>query len=236
MPVKIGEDYQVKVNARAKRMRIKITPHGKVQVVVPKRISMLEIESFVHTNLEWIKKTQNKLSQLREATPELNFEPPNIINLVAVDKSFSIRYFHSLQKPSIVEDGQTLVIHAASDDLRREALKFWLQQKAEKILIPWIGSVARQHGLVFNKVTVRSQKTRWGSCSAKKNINLNRNLLFVAPELVQYLFAHELSHLVHLNHSSAFWRQVALLEPNFKQLDLALNKATRDVPLWAVNG
>ena len=234
--MKLGKDYQVKVNVRAKRMRIKISPHGNVQVVVPKRITTFEIESFIHTNLEWIKKTQTKLSQLRETTPELNFDPPDVINLVAVDKSFSVQYFNSVQKPSIVEDGQTLVIHASSDDLRREALKFWLQRKAENILIPWIGRVAQQHGLVFNKVTVRSQKTRWGSCSAKKNINLNRNLLFVAPELVQYLFAHELSHLLHLNHSSAFWRQVAQLEPNFKQLDFALNKATRDVPLWAING
>ena len=233
--MEIGKDYQVKVNARAKRMRIKISPLGSVEVVTPKRITSFEIESFVESNINWIKKTQSKLSQLRETTPELNFDPPDVVTLVAVEKCFSIYYDNSTQKPSIVEDGQTLRVSAISDESRREVLKFWLQRKAENLLIPWITAVARQHSLQFNKVTVRAQKTRWGSCSAKKNININRNLLFVAPELVHYLFAHELSHLVHLNHSPAFWQQVALLEPNFQLLDRALNRATRDVPLWAIS-
>ncbi len=215
-------------------MRIKISPAGEIEVVVPKRISSLDVECFVHSNIDWITTTQRKLSSLREATPLLNYSPPDSINLVAVDEIFTIHYQPAGARKSVVEDGRQLIISASNDDERREVLKFWLMQKAKKVLTPWIGDVAKQHSFQFNRVTIKAQKTRWGSCSAKRNINLNRNLLFVPPELVHYLFIHELSHLIHLNHSPEFWDSVSNLEPEYKQLDSALNQATRDVPLWAL--
>ena len=215
-------------------MRIKISPAGNVEVVVPKCISSLDVDHFVQNNINWITSTQQKLSILRETTPELNYSPPDSINLVAVDKIFTVQYKSDTKEKLIVEDGRHLTITATNDDARREILKLWLQQKSKQILIPWINEVAQQHGFQFKRISIKAQKTRWGSCSAKKNINLNRNLLFVPPELVHYLFVHELSHLVHLNHSSDFWKLVSTFEPAYKQLDLALNRAARDVPLWAM--
>ncbi len=216
-------------------MRIKISPVGSIEVVIPKRISSLEVDHFVQSNIDWINNTQQKLSALRETTPELDYSPPDTINFVAVDKIFTVHYKSNTDEKSIVEDGRRLAINASNDDERRDILKFWLRQKAKQILTPWISEVAQQHGFQFNRVTIKAQKTRWGSCSAIKNINLNRNLLFVPPELVHYLFVHELSHLIHLNHSAEFWDLVSTFEPGYKQLDMALNRATRDVPLWAMD-
>lgn len=228
--------YQVRVSTRAKRMRIKISPLGQVEVVVPKRAPKFEVDLFVQSNIDWINKTQQKLTALRNTDPDLGFDPPDNINLVAIEAIFTVNYHPIAHKISVVEEGRNLKIYANNDDERRDALRFWLQEKAKQTLVPWVNQVANELGFKPNKVFIKAQKTRWGSCSSKKNINLNRNLLFVPPELVRYLFVHELCHLKHLNHSKEYWELVERCEPEFKQLDLALNRATRDVPLWVMNG
>jgi len=82
-------------------------------------------------------------------------------------------------------------------------------------------------------VLVRSQRSRWGSCSRRRAISLNQKLLFVPPPLVRYVFLHELCHTVHFDHSPAFWAFLAQREPRWKALDEELDMAWRYVPLWA---
>jgi len=69
-----------------------------------------------------------------------------------------------------------------------------------------------------NKITVKDQKTRWGSCSKKRNLNFNYKLLFLPQDLSDYLIVHELCHLKEFNHSKAFWNQVTTTIPNYKIL------------------
>jgi predicted metal-dependent hydrolase len=92
--------------------------------------------------------------------------------------------------------------------------------------------VSQEIALPFEQVTVRGQKTLWASCSAKTNISLNYKLLFLPPELVRYVFIHELCHTIHLNHSRRFWALVAEKEPRYKQLDAELNKGWIYIPAW----
>jgi predicted metal-dependent hydrolase len=82
-------------------------------------------------------------------------------------------------------------------------------------------------------VQVRLQRSRWGSCSNSGTVSLNAALLFVAPEVVRYLFVHELCHLIALDHSRKFWRAVARFEPDYEALDRRLTEAWNEIPLWA---
>ncbi len=70
----------------------------------------------------------------------------------------------------------------------------------------------------FNKMTIKSQKTRWGSCSKKRNLNFNYKILFLPPKIRDYIMIHELCHLKEFNHSSKFWRLVAKSMPNYYQI------------------
>ncbi|NTW50913.1 MAG: M48 family metallopeptidase, partial [Chlorobiales bacterium] len=114
----------------------------------------------------------------------------------------------------------------------RKLLGSWINERAKLVLIPWLQTLSDELALPFKSARIRSQKTRWASCSSRKTINLNRNLLFLPPELARYVMIHELCHIVHLNHSAAFWKLVAEKDPDYRQHDKALRAANRRVPDW----
>lgn len=84
--------------------------------------------------------------------------------------------------------------------------------------------LATYPGLQPKQVTIRHQKTCWGSCSSKGNISLNLNCGLIPQELFEYVMIHELAHLYEMNHSSAFWSIVEAYLPNYKQLRKELKK------------
>lgn len=76
----------------------------------------------------------------------------------------------------------------------------------------------------FNAISIKSQKTRWGSCSKRKNLNFNYKILFLSPKIRDYIMIHELCHLKEFNHSSKFWRLVAKAMPDFEGIRKELNE------------
>jgi len=93
---------------------------------------------------------------------------------------------------------------------------------ARKILCRRIGELAQLHNFVYNRVSIRKQKTRWGSCSSKNNINLNMNLLNLPSELMDYVLLHELVHTRVKDHSKDFWDELNAVVPNARQIDKKL--------------
>ena len=88
---------------------------------------------------------------------------------------------------------------------------------ARQVLIPRLKYLAEKHGFEYNKVALRNQKTRWGSCSSKNNINLNINLVSLPQDLMDYVLVHELTHTKIKNHSKDFWNHLGKHIPNPKQ-------------------
>lgn len=115
----------------------------------------------------------------------------------------------------------------------RAALGRWLARRAAALLVPLLEAAADEEGLMFSSVAVRGQRTRWGSCSRRSAINLNRHLLFLPPELVRYVLVHELCHTVRPDHSRRFWEEVLRREPGAVRLRKELRAAGRHVPGWA---
>ncbi|MDP3779394.1 MAG: M48 family metallopeptidase [bacterium] len=82
------------------------------------------------------------------------------------------------------------------------------------------------YNVAFNRVSIRNQKTRWGSCSRKGNLNFNYKIALLHPKLADYIIVHELCHLKELNHSKAFWDLVALAVPDHRVLRAELRKGS----------
>jgi len=98
----------------------------------------------------------------------------------------------------------------------RAALENWYRQQAKEYIAERTAILAAQHGFEYIGVKIRGQRTRWGSCSSKGNLNFNWKLMMVPAAAVDYVIIHELCHLRELNHSARFWALVRELCPNYK--------------------
>ncbi len=222
--------YSVRVSSRAKRLQLKVMPPGKVEVVVPKRVNLNSVPAFVAQHHHWLQRHLDKMAAVHVDEPLV----PEIIHLPAIAEQWQVECHEGVRACVFSLGEMKLKLLASNEQHACSMLQGWLQRRAKQVLPPWLEQVSAEVGLEFNRVTIRAQRTRWGSCSSRKNINLNRALLFLSPAAVRYLLIHELCHTVHMNHSSRYWRLVASLMPEYKQMEAELRHAMAKIPRWAL--
>ena len=130
--------------------------------------------------------------------------------------------------------GSQLVLsgRTSDDKLCVAALKRWLASVAKKEFVPQLQALSARTGNPFSKMHIRGQRTCWGSHSSNGTISLNYCLLFLDPRDVRYVMIHELCHARHMNHSRRYWALVRRFEPDYRQIDKALNSAWKRIPTW----
>lgn len=235
-------DYRIRVSPRARNAYLKLLEDGTIEAILPKRMSKRHVPEMLRENHQWIVQVQEQLLVRQQENPVRYEQFPDAIDLQAIAASWTISYLDSNLSPSTssvkkfteIQTGlfPQLVIYDKNAHSVHAILQKWIRQKAKKVLVPWFERVSQEINLDFNKVSIRAQKSRWGSCGPDGNINLNLALLFLPPTLVRYVFIHELCHTEHMNHSASFWKLVESFESNYKNLDKALNANSEKVPLW----
>ena len=206
-------------------------PGGGIEVVAPLRARPAEVQAFLAESQAWIDRARRQLANEPPADTRL----PDEIELRATGGLVRVSYgCETGRRRFLHEEGGELRIGAPrSHRLKsRKILRDWLAQAGREVLVPWLRAVSAELGIDYKKTQVRGQKTRWGSCSSQGVISINYCLLFLRPELVRYLFVHELCHRRHFSHCRKYWRLVGSLEPEYKQLDRQLSESWRDVPGW----
>jgi predicted metal-dependent hydrolase len=134
----------------------------------------------------------------------------------------------------VAKDGTVTLTSDFNENEAIVALKRWVHLKGSEHLPRLLDETAKQHRFAYVKVVVKEQKTRWGSCSSKGNVNLNSHLLFLPSFLVRHVLIHELCHLQEMNHSKAFHKLLARLDPNAAGNAAELKQAWRFVPGWVL--
>lgn len=227
-----AEDYVVRRSRRARRLSLRVFPHGLVEVVAPERTGEHTIRRFVAEHRDWIGRARHEFGVPAEGR---GVELPREVRLEAVGETWRVDCVPGRQRLRAQCDdaGGLLELPGPADALRQvQVLRRWLQHRGREVLPGWMAEVSRETGLAHRRVTIRRQRTRWGSCSAQHDISLNCALLFLEPDLVRQVLVHELAHTRHLNHSPAFWRLVARLAPDFERAEARLRQAWRRVPVW----
>ncbi len=217
-------------STRSKRTYLKVKRGGDIEVVLPPRAALKSAISFIEQNRSWL---VNSLQKMDLANYQGNLMPESI-ELNAINRLFHIQYHHTVNR-SRCNSGKDnhLSLFITDDNQWKPLLHRWLAKTAKEHLIPWLRDVSVEHELPFNHVSVRGQKGRWGSCSSAANININYKLLFLAPDLVEYLFIHELCHTIYPNHSPQFWSLVDYHLPDYKKSDRLLRQSMAAIPHWA---
>ena len=231
--------YTIRVSRRAKYARLKLSPHEGLIVVVPENFDRRKIPGLVESRREWIAKVQGSFERHRlDGVAGAGVSLPARIELPGIGESWRISYrSESREWLSVKEDseGELSLSGALHDEAScRKAIESWLKWRAELKLVPMLGRIASIEGFAFSAVSVRKQRSRWGSCSSKGRISLNLKLLFLPPVLVRYIMIHELCHTRHMNHSRRYWAEVARFDPDYAAHDREMTHAWRYVPGWLV--
>ncbi|NTU72061.1 MAG: DUF45 domain-containing protein [Coriobacteriia bacterium] len=161
---------------------------------------------------------------------------PDIVELRAFGEAWPVEYRVSSASGCQARlAGGMLVVVGDIDDGEAclAALSRWLDRVARERLLPLLADVAAEVGLGYESARVRHVRSRWGSCSAKRTISLNRALVFMPPHLVGALMLHELAHTLVMNHSPKFHATLATLDPCAEEHRRQLKDAGRFLPPWA---
>lgn len=225
-------DYELRISRKARRLRIDVSARRGVVVVVPTGTPQAAVRQFIHAKQAWVQRARARVAaQARElAYPD---EPvPGTLELRALNARYRVERDDG-RRPRVESRGAQLRVTGASDDAHARALLTgWLKRCARERFGERLRELAERHGLEYQRISVRAQRTRWASCSSRGTISLNYKLLFLPPELVDHVLLHELAHTRHLNHSQRFWRLLARLDPDWRQHHQALGQATRWLPAW----
>jgi len=199
-------------NRRARRYVLRLRPDGVARVTIPRGGSAGEARRFAERNAAWLEK-----QMLRQAVDSAGARPwPSGSEFFFRGRPVKLEAEAS-GDICVARFGEERVrIKNPSGDLRPEVERHLWRLAARELPLRVLDLAAR-HQIPVSRVTVRNQRSRWGSCSRRGTISLNWRLV-QAPESVRdYIILHELAHLKEMNHSSRFWKEVARLCPSFKQ-------------------
>ncbi len=210
-----GKNYNCKVkkSSRARRIRLQIKRETGLELIVPDKTDIKIAEHFLNDHLRWIEKHISKL----ENSGKFYF----LGDEIDVEHQFDL--FNA--KPVIKLSKKRLIISSNDEKIdRKKIYEEWLIGNARKYLIHRANLLADRHGFRFNKIAVRRQSSRWGSCSSRGNLSFNYKLMRMRKKVIDYVIVHELCHLREMNHSKKFWKIVGDILPDYKSLRAELKK------------
>jgi predicted metal-dependent hydrolase len=207
---------------RARRYILRVRPDGTLRVTVPRGGSRREAEHFVSQHEKWIARERTRVGGERpthdwkDGTTILLRGDPVRIAVEARSDAWRVAYGNR----AIVTRDLAEVRSAIEHDLRVLA-------KAE--LPARLRALAATHGLQVGAVSIRNQRSRWGSCARNGNIALNFRLVQMPPAVCDYVLLHELMHIRQQNHSRRFWRLVESVCPDFRVAERWLRTTGRSL-------
>ena len=220
----------VKVSARAKSYRLSI-PHGSGPLLtVPKFGRWGEAQAFLDRHTPWL------ATRLERSVKPVAFVRGAIVPLRGVNH----RLVPTGRVRGVVEvgedDGEMALLVPGAPEHRARRLIDWLKIEAERDLERRVRVHARTLEVTVHSIIMRSQATRWGSCSTTGKLNFNWRLVLAPPFVLDYVAAHEVAHLVEMNHSEAFWETVEVTLPSMARGRDWLKVHGRELMVYGLEG
>ena len=205
------------IKSKRRTLSLSINENAELIVRAPNQISNKRIKEFIIEKSKWINKNKNlmqsRINEMNDRDSDYLFLG-NIYPLIKV-----------YENPNKIDfNGTEFITSIENQDKFKASLKSWYKIKFKEIAIPRLNYFSDKYNLKINQVRFKNQKTLWGSCSSKNNINLNYLLVMAPMIVIDYVIIHELVHTVHKNHSENFWNAVEAIMPDYKKAKKWLNK------------
>lgn len=206
--------YMIQRTSRRRSVGICVLPDTSVILRIPRRLAKGEIDRILSKRAPWILERQ---TYFKDRFPTHDFVDGEMLPYEGRQIRLSICDAGSRRRFSRLEQELLTVCLRTSDSGRAvpgEVLR-WYRAEALRKITASIEKFRYPSGLHPKKITIRNQKRLWGSCTNKHHLSFNWRLVLLPPDILDYVVAHELCHMVHLNHSKKFWSELEKLLPDY---------------------
>lgn len=216
--VQLGDkqiSYLLRESQRAKNVRFTISPQG-LEVVVPHNYPENHLETLLKGKQAWILGKLALFSRRQEQAQKNDSAEVQVIPFLG--KNYRVVTVLQSGSPQIelVADKIIIMLPQQNQVKLHEVLVGWLRYQAREIISQRLRLYSQRLNVKYNRVFIKDQKTRWGSCSSGGNLNFSYRLVMAPLPIIDYLVVHELAHLKEMNHSKQFWKLVEVICPEYK--------------------
>ncbi len=199
--------YAIRRSGRARRVRVTIDRAGAVEVVLPERMPLRAAQDAVHELRPWIDRRLTEAGRQRAAVLARGESLPFL------GETLTVRAVPG--RTRVTRQGERLLVPDGPD--RHAAIERWYRRTAREEIGRRLDRACAIAGLTYTRLTIRDQRTRWGSCSRAGAMSFNWRLLLAPAEVLDYVVWHEVCHLAFMDHSPRFWGLVARYCPEHRE-------------------
>jgi len=211
-------EYTVRRSSRARHARI-VVDAGGVEVVLPQRMALRHVPPLVEEKRRWIERTLRRFREAERALPAPQLSDGGEVPYLGRSMRLRVRVEPGRVRPFVSRRGDVLHVKvgARGPDAVRDALERWYRRRARVEVAARLDAAVRRAGTRYTRLTIRSQRTRWASCSSSGAMSFNWRLLLAPEPILDYVVEHEVAHLEVLDHSSRFWNLLASRCPLYRE-------------------
>lgn len=206
------EIHQI-IRSGRKTFSLEIKPDGRLIVRAPASATDAQVRTLVARKADWIRKAQTRLASQYPALKPKTFTPGETFWYLG--EQYPLRLTDRQRPPLDLDDA--FLLSRTAQSRAREVFIAWYREETRQITRDLVGEYSRKYGFKVNGIRITSARTRWGSCSSNRNLNFTYRLCMAPMPVIEYVVVHELVHLKIHNHSKAFWKAVAEIDPSYKQ-------------------
>lgn len=213
-------EYQISY-AKRKSVGIRLNEDGAIMVRAPKGIPKKQVEEILYKKISWIVKNRDALQKSK--TEQMDKEYTTGSYLYYKGKDYVLHLVPVNRKKDetvMLKEGREIYVFAVSKEKEyiKSLLEQWYRKEAKAEIVKKVEHYIQYYKAEYCSIKIKSMKTRWGSCSSKRNLNFNWKIIMAPEEVIDYLVVHELAHLIEMNHSQRFYAQIEKVLPNYKML------------------
>ena len=210
-------DYTVRYSPRARYVRLVIKPVTGLIVTVPRSYTIEKLPDILHTKSGWILKKLSEYGQVQPLLMKAELRSGDKVPYLGGYLMVELRAISGHHQCVGIEQDKLIVSPGAQNPHVIDAVRKWYLAQAELLIKEKVDKLSKSIGVTYSRLTIRGQKTLWGSCSRRGTLSFNWKLLMAPEPVIEYVIIHELIHLKVMNHGKTFWKLVAVHCPEWRE-------------------